>query len=107
MILTAASIITILHRTTAIPSETLTNSQSRFKIKITRSGGMFKVNDDPITFPDMYHSDSVVILGIRCILSLPKPVDEVSDGDGNPFDETPTKTSGSELIAFAPDRSEY
>ncbi|KAD1495155.1 hypothetical protein E3N88_42731 [Mikania micrantha] len=78
-----------------------------FKIKITRSGGTFKVNDVPITFPNMYYSDSVVIHGIRCILSLPKPVDEVSDGDGNPFDETPAKTSGSKLIAFAPDRSEY
>ncbi|KAD1495156.1 hypothetical protein R6Q59_030259 [Mikania micrantha] len=78
-----------------------------FKIKINRSDGTFKVNEVPITFPDMYYGDSVVIHGIRDILSLPDPVDEVSDGDGDPVDETPAKTSGRELIASAPDRSEF
>ncbi|KAK1416074.1 hypothetical protein QVD17_31862 [Tagetes erecta] len=78
-----------------------------FKIKINRSGGSFKVNEVPITFPDMYYSDSVVIHGIREVLSLPKPVDEVSDGEGDPSDETPVKTSGRELIDSEPDRSEF
>ncbi|KAI3817260.1 hypothetical protein L1987_11049 [Smallanthus sonchifolius] len=75
-----------------------------FKITINRSGGTFKVNEVPITFPDMYYSDWIVIHGIRDVLSLPKPVDEVSDGEGDPFDETP---SGRVLIASAPDRSEF
>ncbi|MFS7959502.1 putative FAS1 domain-containing protein [Helianthus anomalus] len=80
-----------------------------FEIKINRSGGSFKVNEVPITFPDMYYSDWIVIHGIREIVSLPKPVDEASDGDGDgdPFDDTPANTSGRELIASGPDRSEF
>ncbi|KAK9063696.1 hypothetical protein SSX86_017568 [Deinandra increscens subsp. villosa] len=78
-----------------------------FEIKINRSGGSFKVNEVPITFPDMYYSDWIVIHGIRDVLSLPEPADEVSDGEGDPFDETPAKPSGRELIASAPDRSEF
>ncbi|XP_024989884.1 putative fasciclin-like arabinogalactan protein 20 [Cynara cardunculus var. scolymus] len=78
-----------------------------FKIKLNRSGGTFKVNEVSITFPDMYNSDWFVIHGIREVLSLPMPAEDVNDGDGDPFDEMPAKTSGTMLIAAAPDRSEF
>ncbi|KAI3733870.1 hypothetical protein L6452_13328 [Arctium lappa] len=78
-----------------------------FKIKIDRSGGTFKVNEVSIAFPDMYNSDWFVIHGIREVLSLPMPEEEVNDGEGDPFDEIPAKTSGTTLIAAAPDRSEF
>lgn len=78
-----------------------------FKVKINRSGGSFNVNEVSITFPDMYYSDWLVIHGIRDVLSLPKLAEEVSDIEGDPFDETPGKTSGRLLIAAGPDRSEF
>ncbi|KAI3516679.1 hypothetical protein L1887_15628 [Cichorium endivia] len=75
-----------------------------FKITINRSSGTFKVNEVPISFPDMYYGDSFVIHGIREVLSLPKPAEESGDGDGDTFDEIPV---GTVLVATGPDRSEF
>nr|XP_043620577.1 putative fasciclin-like arabinogalactan protein 20 [Erigeron canadensis] len=85
-----------------------------FKVKVDRSGGGgYKVNEVSITSPDMYYSDWIVIHGIGDVLSLPKPADEVGDGeedqdDGDdPGDETLVRSSGRMLIAAAPDRCEF
>lgn len=84
-----------------------------FEVRIFRSGGTFKVNEVPITFPDMYYSEWIVVHGIREALSVPKPVDEVGDGDGDPFEDdgSPAKPEGRELSGSGSgsgsDRSEF
>nr|XP_043618516.1 putative fasciclin-like arabinogalactan protein 20 [Erigeron canadensis] len=86
-----------------------------FKVKIDRSGGVYKVNEVSITFPDMFHSDWLVVHGIRDVLSLPELFDEIGDGEEDQDDsddsvgETLVRSSGRMLItaAAAPDRSEF
>ncbi|GJY83063.1 hypothetical protein Tco_0496439 [Tanacetum coccineum] len=80
---------------------------SEFKIRISRSGGTFKVNAVSIAFHDMYYTDWFVFHGIREVLSLPMVAQEVGDGEGDPFDEGEKRISGRMLVAADPDRSEF
>ncbi|KAF2317842.1 hypothetical protein GH714_041158 [Hevea brasiliensis] len=48
-----------------------------FGIRISRSGDIFMLNEVPVSFPDMYQSDWLVVHGLRGILEGPNRPEEV------------------------------
>ncbi|KAM0058656.1 putative FAS1 domain-containing protein [Helianthus debilis subsp. tardiflorus] len=59
---------------------------SGFGVRVSRSGGVLMVNEVRVVFPDMYYSDWLVIHGVSEVFSVPEPVEDVDDSDGD-FDD--------------------
>ncbi|KAL7001031.1 hypothetical protein U1Q18_002185 [Sarracenia purpurea var. burkii] len=68
-----------------------------FTIKITKLNDLLMLNEVPVTFPDMYYSDWLVIHGLPQFLELPETPDQGA--------ESSTEFSSEEWIA--PDHSEF
>ncbi|XP_057956580.1 putative fasciclin-like arabinogalactan protein 20 [Malania oleifera] len=65
---------------------TLRTSLEGFRIDVTKSGDVVLLNEIPVTFPDMYSSDWLVVHGLREILTMPErpeaPAESSSDQNG-------------------------
>ncbi|KAI3729363.1 hypothetical protein L6452_18019 [Arctium lappa] len=86
----------------------LNTYRNGFRINVTRSDATLKVNEVPITFPDMYYSNWLVIHGVQELLSLPKPADDLDDSDGDSFDSIHFSTAGNEsTVPAASSRTEF
>ncbi|KAJ0505895.1 putative FAS1 domain-containing protein [Helianthus annuus] len=69
---------------------------SGFGVRVSRSGGVLMVNEVPVVFPDMYYSDWLVIHGVSEVFSVPEPVEDVDDSDGDFDDRIPSSDAAKE-----------
>ncbi|KVH96225.1 FAS1 domain-containing protein [Cynara cardunculus var. scolymus] len=77
-------------------------------INVTRSDANLKVNEVPITFPDMYYSDWLVIHGVQELLSFPKPADNLDNSDGDSFNTIHFSTAGNQpTVPDASSRTQF
>ncbi|GFS32745.1 hypothetical protein Acr_00g0024370 [Actinidia rufa] len=67
-----------------------------FTIKITKSSDQLMLNEAPVTFPDMYYGDWLIVHGLNQVLELPATAEEM---------ESSSEFGSAGRIA--PDRSEF